>query len=80
MSKRSIPAGAVVRGTDKGYDHAAPKPGSERPVDPTHEDKKYPYLRPPVYFSPSHFFAASITGSADPSLSATTSSGTIRLP
>ena len=51
MSKRTIPAGAVVRGTDKGYDHEAPKPGSERPiterpVDPTHEDKKYPYLRP----------------------------------
>ena len=56
MSKRGIPEGAVVRGTDRGYDHAAPKPGSERPiterpiterpVDPTHEDKKYPYLRP----------------------------------
>ena len=48
MSKRSIPAGAVVRGTDKGYDHAptAPvlKPGSERPVEKF--DQKYPYLRP----------------------------------
>ncbi|MBS0518838.1 MAG: NUDIX domain-containing protein, partial [Proteobacteria bacterium] len=46
MSKRTIPAGAVVRGTDKGYDHAAPKPGSERPVDKTYEGQKYPYMRP----------------------------------
>ena len=44
MSKRSIPAGAVVRGTDKGYTHAVLKPGSERPVEQV--DKKYPYLRP----------------------------------
>ena len=48
MSKRGIPAGAVVRGTDKGYDHAAPgprlKPGSERPVEKI--DQTYPYLRP----------------------------------
>lgn len=48
MSKRAIPAGAVVRGTDKGYDHSpsAPilKPGSERPVEKF--DQKYPYLRP----------------------------------
>ena len=44
MSKRSIPAGAVVRGTDKGYTPAVLKPGSERPVEQI--DKKYPYLRP----------------------------------
>ncbi|MGZ3341192.1 MAG: NUDIX hydrolase [Reyranella sp.] len=44
MSKRSIPAGAVVRGTDKGYTHAVLKPGSERPVEKV--DQKYPYLRP----------------------------------
>jgi len=48
MSKRGIPAGAVVRGTDKGYDHSpgkpALKPGSERPVEQV--DKKYPYMRP----------------------------------
>jgi len=46
MSKRRIPAGAVVRGTDKGYNHgvAALKPGSERPVDKF--EKKYPYMRP----------------------------------
>ena len=48
MSKRGIPAGAVVRGTDKGYDHSpgtpALKPGSERPVEQI--DKKYPYMRP----------------------------------
>jgi 8-oxo-dGTP pyrophosphatase MutT (NUDIX family) len=48
MSKRAIPAGAVVRGTDKGYDHAVPtvalKPGSERPVEKV--DQKYPYMRP----------------------------------
>jgi 8-oxo-dGTP pyrophosphatase MutT (NUDIX family) len=48
MTKGRIPAGAVVRGTDKGYDHSptAPvlKPGSERPVDKF--DQKYPYLRP----------------------------------
>src|SRR5262245_21701299 len=49
MSKRGIPAGAVVRGTDKGYDHSPSsppvlKPGSERPVEKF--DQKYPYLRP----------------------------------
>lgn len=48
MSKRRIPAGAVVRGADKGYDHGLPsrtlKPGSERPVDKF--EQKYPYLRP----------------------------------
>ncbi|MDO8977143.1 NUDIX domain-containing protein [Reyranella sp.] len=47
MSKRGIPDGAVVRGTDKGYDDP-PKvtltPGSERPVEQI--DKTYPYLRP----------------------------------
>src|SRR5215469_16066258 len=44
MSRRAIPQGAVVRGTDKGYDHAPLKPGSERPVEKF--DQKYPYLRP----------------------------------
>jgi hypothetical protein len=48
MSKRGIPIGAVVRGTDKGYDHSPTtpvlKPGSERPVEKF--DQKYPYLRP----------------------------------
>jgi 8-oxo-dGTP pyrophosphatase MutT (NUDIX family) len=46
MTKRALPAGAVVRGTDKGYDHAAPTltPGSERPVEKI--DQKYPYMRP----------------------------------
>ena len=47
MTKRRIPAGAVVRGTDKGYVHGdipAPKPGSERPVEKVEE--KYPYMRP----------------------------------
>src|SRR5260370_6885145 len=48
MSRKSIPAGAVVRGTDKGYDHGVPnrtlKPGSERPVEKV--EQKYPYLRP----------------------------------
>ena len=45
MSKPSIPAGAVVRGTDKGYDEQ-PRVGGERPVTPVEEGKKYPYLRP----------------------------------
>ena len=44
MSKRAIPAGAVVRGTDKGYVHGDLKPGSERPVEQIEE--KYPYMRP----------------------------------
>ena len=44
MSKRAIPAGAVVRGTDKGYVHGDLKPGSERPVEKVEE--KYPYMRP----------------------------------
>src|SRR5277367_3364069 len=44
MSKKSIPVGAVVRGTDKGYVHGDLKPGSERPVEKFEE--KYPYLRP----------------------------------
>ena len=45
MSKRGIPAGAVVRGTDKGYDHSPTlKPGSERPVEKV--EKTYPYMRP----------------------------------
>ena len=44
MSKRAIPAGAVVRGTDKGYVHGDLKPGSERPVEQV--EKTYPYMRP----------------------------------
>ncbi|MBV8192974.1 MAG: NUDIX domain-containing protein [Alphaproteobacteria bacterium] len=44
MSSKGIPAGAVLRGTDKGYDHTPLKPGSERPVDKV--EQKYPYLRP----------------------------------
>ena len=51
MSKSRIPAGAVVRGTDKGYVHGdipttpgALKPGQERPVETFEE--KYPYMRP----------------------------------
>ena len=44
MSKRGIPDGAVVRGTDKGYVHGDLKPGSERPVEKV--EKTYPYMRP----------------------------------
>ncbi|MGQ0581510.1 MAG: NUDIX hydrolase [Reyranella sp.] len=44
MSKRAIPAGAVVRGTDKGYIHGDLKPGNERPVEQI--EKTYPYMRP----------------------------------
>jgi 8-oxo-dGTP pyrophosphatase MutT (NUDIX family) len=44
MSKKSIPAGAVVRGTDKGYVHGDLKPGNERPVEQV--EKTYPYMRP----------------------------------
>ena len=50
MTKPRIPAGAIVRGTDKGYVHGdipAPgvlKPGQERPVEKVEE--KYPYMRP----------------------------------
>ncbi len=47
MSKRGIPEGAVVRGTDKGYDEPPKvplKPGSERPVEQI--EKVYPYMRP----------------------------------
>ena len=44
MSKKRIPAGAVVRGTDKGYVHGDLKPGGERPVDKF--EQKYPYMRP----------------------------------
>lgn len=40
MSKRAIPAGAVVRGTDKGYVHGDLKPGNERPVEKI--EKTYP--------------------------------------
>ena len=43
MSKKRIPAGAVVRGTDKGYVHGDLKPGNERPVNTF--EKKYPYVR-----------------------------------
>src|SRR5258708_8663627 len=46
MSKSRIPAGAVVRGTDKGYVHGDLKPGSERPVEKMPEGQKYPYMRP----------------------------------
>ena len=48
MTRRSIPADAIVRGTDKGYDHSPSTPvltpGSERPVEKI--DQKYPYLLP----------------------------------
>ena len=44
MSKKGIPAGAVVRGTDKGYVHGDLKPGNERPVEQI--EKTYPYMRP----------------------------------
>src|SRR3954463_7191617 len=46
MSKSRIPAGAVVRGTDKGYVHGdiPLAPGQERPVEKFEE--KYPYMRP----------------------------------
>ena len=44
MTKRAIPAGAVERGTDKGYTHAVLKPGAERPVEKV--EQKYPYMRP----------------------------------
>lgn len=44
MSKKGIPAGAVVRGTDKGYVHGDLKPGNERPVEQV--EKTYPYMRP----------------------------------
>lgn len=44
MTKRAIPAGAVVRGTDKGYVHGDLKPGSERPVEQI--EQTYPYMRP----------------------------------
>jgi 8-oxo-dGTP pyrophosphatase MutT (NUDIX family) len=46
MSNRSTPAGALVRGIDKGYQHAPSATGSERPVDKSYEGQKYPYLRP----------------------------------
>ena len=44
MNKKGIPAGAVVRGTDKGYVHGDLKPGGERPVEQI--EKTYPYMRP----------------------------------
>src|SRR4051812_31525064 len=46
MSRKTIPAGAVVRGTDKGYVHGdiPLKPGHERPVEKVEET--YPYMRP----------------------------------
>ncbi len=44
MSKRTLPADAVVRGTDKGYVHSDLKPGNERPVEKV--DQQYPYMRP----------------------------------
>jgi hypothetical protein len=50
MTKPRIPAGAIVRGTDKGYVHGdiptpgSLKPGQERPVEKVEE--KYPYMRP----------------------------------
>lgn len=48
-SKTRIPAGAVVRGTDKGYVHGdlkplPLKPGNERPVEKV--EQTYPYMRP----------------------------------
>ncbi len=49
MTQR-IPAGAIVRGTDKGYVHGdiptrgSLQPGQERPVEKFEE--KYPYMRP----------------------------------
>lgn len=46
MTKPAIPAGAVVRGTDKGYVHGdiPLTPGQERPVEKVEES--YPYMRP----------------------------------
>ncbi|UYN95414.1 MAG: NUDIX domain-containing protein [Enhydrobacter sp.] len=44
MSRKAIPAGAVVRGTDKGYVHGDLKPGGERPVEKV--EQQYPYMRP----------------------------------
>ena len=46
MSKPSIPTGAVVRGTDKGYVHGdiPLTPGQERPVEEV--EATYPYMRP----------------------------------
>src|SRR5215813_2220064 len=44
MTKARIPAGAVVRGTDKGYVHGDLKPGDERPVEKF--EQAYPYMRP----------------------------------
>src|SRR5215475_7630559 len=46
MSKSRIPAGAVVRGTDKGYVHGdiPLTPGQQRPVEKVEET--YPYMRP----------------------------------
>src|SRR5437763_14001897 len=44
MSKKRIPAGAVVRGPDKGYVHGDLKPGNERPVQPC--ENNYPSMRP----------------------------------
>jgi 8-oxo-dGTP pyrophosphatase MutT (NUDIX family) len=46
MSKPRVPAGAVVRGTDKGYVHGdiPLTPGQQRPVETFEE--KYPYMRP----------------------------------
>src|SRR5215813_8154055 len=46
MSSKRIPAGAVVRGTDKGYVHGdiPLTPGQQRPVEKIEE--KYPYMRP----------------------------------
>lgn len=44
MSKPRIPAGAVMRGTDKGYVHGDLKPGHERPVEQI--EQTYPYMRP----------------------------------
>src|ERR1700741_3064780 len=46
MSKARVPAGAVVRGTDKGYVHGdiPLTPGQQRPVEKF--EQKYPYMRP----------------------------------